>query len=1636
EVFRLLVQRLAEALAVRYAFIGEWDEARPDHVRTVAVWSGEGHREPFDYCLEGTPCENVVGQRLCLYESEVQRLFPNDHQLVEMKVQSYCGMPLCDRAGKPLGLLVVMDVKPMSDVVFIEDILSVFAGRAANEIERNRIDQERIASLDLLHNVMETVPDIIFRLDLQGNLVGWNKQLELATGLNAEELNNKPALAFVPEAEHAQTAAAIQRAFDEGDAELEGHLLEKTGRLIPYHWTGAVLKDHTGLVIGITGVGRDISERKWAERTLAEDRRRLQDIFDAMFGFVALCTRDGRILEINQTPLKAGNVTKCDVMGRYFWDIPWWSSLPETQVCLKDWMSRAAQGEMVRGELIFRMSDGRLATADGTFGPLRDPTGAITHVVGFGVDISDRKQAELELEQALDRLKLTQFSVDQALDGFLWIGSNGNIIQVNQAACGMLEYSLQELMSMTVHDIAPNLPQESWRSHWKELKARGSWTYETQYWSQNGCVLDAEVTVNYLRYKDQEYCCAILRDIGQRKRADAALRANEERLDLVLRATNDGVWDWDILTGDEYLSPQWKALLGFADQELSNDETSFFHRLHPDDVEQVKAALEAHFQGPSPYDLDVRLQHRDGHYQWFRARGEAIRDSEGRPYRMVGSITDITERKQAAEALRESEEQFSKAFHEAAIGMALVSLDGHWLQVNQALCGMLGYSPKELGAMTVRAVTHQGDRYAYSRFVNGVLSGELRTFHLETRYLHKQGHVIWAILSLSLIRNTDQSPRHLILQIQDVSERRLAEAAVRESETMHRALFEQSPLMCFLLDAEGTMLKVNRLGAAALGYDVSELLGRSVLMVFPEEMRTMARQHIADCVSGPTDAQHSWELQKQRKDGSRLWVRDFARLLIDRDGRSTVLISCEDITDRRHVEDALRLTQYAVDQAGDQIFLIGRDGYFLDVNESACRRLKYAKQELLTMSVMDIDPDFPPEIWDTFWEEFQRSKQVRLETRHRSKTGEIYPVEVTANYFMHNGRELDYAIVRDITERKQAEEALRQSEVRFRSLFEQSPVAYQSLDKEGRFIDVNPMLCQMLGYHKEDLIGRAFGDLWADEVRCDFPTLFDRFKHAGHVHNELALRRRDESIIHVVINGRIQRDQHGEFIRTHCILTDITERTKTEQALRQSEGRLNEAQRLAHIGSWELNLNRNRLSWSDEVHRIFEVDRECFSGSYEAFLSAVHPDDRSLVDRTYITSVRDKTPYDIEHRLLMPDGRVKYVHECCETIYDAHGVPLRSFGTIQDVTERRRVEEALRVSLERFDLAVAASQDGLWDAQIIADDPFNPSNPIYYSPRMKDIMGVEQGPATDVIGAWASLVHPEDRGRIFAALTAHLRQRVPYDVEYRIVKPIGDVRWIAARGQAQWDAADRPVRMSGSFADITERKQAEVVLRQRKRDLAAALDERERISQDLHDGILQSLYATGLVLESCRPMFVRSCTNCVEGAELVAVFDQVIGQLNRVMSEVRNFIAGIESQVLHGADLATAIQAMVQNLVATGISCQATIDENATKKVSTEHAVHLLNITREAMSNSIRHGHATQILVSLVQSTSSIRLSISDNGRGFNLDKVSGTGHGLSNMAARARKINGQLTVRARPHYGTSIVIDLPEGTAHDAHNA
>lgn len=251
----------------------------------------------------------------------------------------------------------------------------------------------------------------------------------------------------------------------------------------------------------------------------------------------------------------------------------------------------------------------------------------------------------------------------------------------------------------------------------------------------------------------------------------------------------------------------------------------------------------------------------------------------------------------------------------------------------------------------------------------------------------------------------------------------------------------------------------------------------------------------------------------------------------------------------------------------------------------------------------------------------------------------------------------------------------------FDVLFHASPVALAIRRmKDDVLIDVNPRMEQLIGYSRHELIGRVTLDLDMFPVPEQRTQIREQVAKAEHVREaEVDIRAKTGEIKHVIMSVTTL-----SFSGAPCALAsfwDVTAERRAADALKRTQALLNKSQEIAKLGSWELDLKTQALWWSDEIYRMFDVNPLLFGASYEAFLNAIHPDDRDLVNLTFTQSVAERKPYSIIHRLLMKDGSVKYVHEQGGTVYDNEGNPLRSMGVVQDITERYLVDEQVKASL-------------------------------------------------------------------------------------------------------------------------------------------------------------------------------------------------------------------------------------------------------------------------------------------------------------------------------------------------------------------
>jgi PAS domain S-box-containing protein len=276
-------------------------------------------------------------------------------------------------------------------------------------------------------------------------------------------------------------------------------------------------------------------------------------------------------------------------------------------------------------------------------------------------------------------------------------------------------------------------------------------------------------------------------------------------------------------------------------------------------------------------------------------------------------VQDVIERRRTEDALRESQERFSSAFKDAAIGMALVGTDGQWLQVNPALCALVGYTEQELLATTFQAITHTDDLDADLAFVRQMLAGEIPTYHMEKRYFHKQGHIVWILLSVSLVRDPVGQPLYFISQIQDITERKQVEAKLRESEARLRAILDNSPTMVFLKDTEDRYLLVNRQFETAFHVTSKDIAGKTDEEIFPPRQAAAFRANDRKVFQAGVPLR--FEEVALHDDGPHTSIV-FKFPLCAMDGRPYALCGITmDITERKQAEEALRDSEQRLRQA-------------------------------------------------------------------------------------------------------------------------------------------------------------------------------------------------------------------------------------------------------------------------------------------------------------------------------------------------------------------------------------------------------------------------------------------------------------------------------------------------------------------------------------------------------------------------------------------------------------------------------------------------------------------------------------------------------------------------------------------------
>jgi len=919
-------------------------------------------------------------------------------------------------------------------------------------------------------------------------------------------------------------------------------------------------------------------------------------------------------------------------------------------------------------------------------------------------------QIELEMqnEELLNSRAKTEELVSQYADlydfapvGYFTLERNGAIVQVNLAGAILLGIErgklikrrfglfvaepLRATFNAFLDKVFSNQTKETCEV---ELLKDGA----TSLWTHIEAAADNE---------RGEACRIVIVDITERRRAEEALRESESHFKIIFNESPMGVALIDSLTGFLYnVNPMFAKIAGRTMEQMQNID--WMSITHPDDVQADLDNMAALNAGKiNGFQMEKRYLRPDGTVIWINMTIAPLKVQDKARPRHLCMIEDITERKQAEEKIATANNQIQVIL--ASINNAFFSLDNELVVTyfNPAAEKALGKPKEEVVGRNLFDVFVEARGSIFEEKYRRAIKEKIQ-LSFET-YFGVAPYENW--YDVNVYPHTEG----ISVYFQVVTEYKRTENALRESEYFFKESQRAASIGSYKTDFVAGHWESSEVLDQIFGIDDS--YDRSIQgwleIVHPDEREALNQYLTEEVITKRNLFNREYRIIR-KSDGTTRWVSGLGEVKFNADGAIVSMIgTIQDITERKRTEEKIQESEaryrVVIQSATDAIVSADGAGNVASWNASAERVFGYSETEILGQALTRLMPERYREKHLEGMERVWSGGETRIigktvEVEGLRKDGSEFPLELSISIWQIADEKFCTAIIRDVTERKQAEEALRENEERLRSIFaamsEGFSIQEVICDDKGkpcdlRFVDANPAFEIQTGLKNADTLGHTLLELFPQSE----PYWIERYGHVGLTGEPTHF---DAMFGPLNIHYQVSAFQIA-FGRFGVMFMDISERKRMEEVLRDSEEKLNKAQRYAHVGSWTWNVKTNQLQWSDEMYRIFGIDKKSFTGDLSAVVArAIHPDDRAKVEESNRSVADDGKPIPLEYRVVWADGTIRVVWaEAGELLLDEQGNPSQLSGIVQDITERKRAEEKMNASETRYRRLFEASKDGI-----------------------------------------------------------------------------------------------------------------------------------------------------------------------------------------------------------------------------------------------------------------------------------------------------------------------------------------------------
>jgi len=861
--------------------------------------------------------------------------------------------------------------------------------------------------------------------------------------------------------------------------------------------------------------------------------------------------------------------------------------------------------------------------------------------------------------------------------------------------------------------------------------------------------------------------------------------------------------DWPVSFVSDAVG-QW----GYSPQDLLSGRYSYNELFHPDDVQRVNDEIAHYFEhGPDVYRQEYRLRRADGDWAYVIDDTTLTRDADGQVTGISGMLMDVTAQRLAEAEARLQADRVARFYELPFIGMAMTDpKTRRWMQVNDRLCGILGYPRERLLSLSWVEITYPDDLQGNLTLFDDLLANKRQHYQMTKRFIRGDGQVVHTEIDVRARRLPDGTVSEIYTTIQDITERIRAEAEVRRLGAMADNADD-----ALLLTVDSRIEDCNPAALRLFGYpDKATLLGRTPADFSPLEQadgaysEDAAKVRLGEALAGRPQ---QFEWLHRRLDGTVFEAEVSLNRFLMADGRYAVIGVVRDISQRKRQEARLRASEAQLREAQR----IGRMGSW--AFDLASGQVTWSDE---TYRIQGLDPASDEASFERFMDLIHPEDRARVEQTYRESVDLGKPYETRYRIVLGDGRlrhlhvrgETEYAdgkamrsvgMVADETDLVEAQA----ERDRLVAVLENTSDIVSMADPQGRIFYFNRAGYRLMGLRPDEPIEGVM-------ARVHPPWAFRKVAEEGipaAMRGELWLgdtavynAQGQEVPMSQLIGAQMGEDGQVRFLWT--ILRDVSQLKAAQAALNLERERLAEAQTVASIGSWSVDLPQGRVTWSDANFHVLGLDPQRVVPSIEAYLSVVHPEDEARVrdhcDGTVAWNPASENEVRrIEHRIVTGRG-VRHVEERARAQKNEQGEIVRLYGTTMDVTERVEAARALEETKAMLEQGETQARMGSW----VYDSD---TRELRWSRQMFTNMGLPWSATPPSIDEYCARIHPDDVGPVRAAINLLVMGQDVPEVRFRTHPDLGPVRWMRRVVQKiERTAEGKGPNYVGTLLDVTD----------------------------------------------------------------------------------------------------------------------------------------------------------------------------------------------------------------------------------------